>query len=122
MLVIGKKCYLCGNTEFNKRPGSVRDTRNWKFLNALLAGWFFFHRLIMSEAAFMKIQGCMAKMCRMFKPSLKIPHGMTNGVSSISNQRCQTADYWILDVGQEDFFQKRGSWQQQHMAWNQKQD
>ena len=25
MMAVVKKCYLCGNTEFNKRPGSARD-------------------------------------------------------------------------------------------------
>ena len=41
MLVIGKKCYLCGNTEFNKRPGSVRDNPELEILECASCGLVF---------------------------------------------------------------------------------
>lgn len=36
-----KKCYLCGNTVFNKRPGSVRDNPNLKMLECASCGLVF---------------------------------------------------------------------------------
>jgi 2-polyprenyl-3-methyl-5-hydroxy-6-metoxy-1,4-benzoquinol methylase len=36
-----KKCYLCGCTEFNKRPGSVRDNPNLKILECTSCGLVF---------------------------------------------------------------------------------
>ena len=41
MLVDGKKCYLCGGTEFNKRPGSVRDNLELEILECASCGLVF---------------------------------------------------------------------------------
>ena len=40
-----KKCYLCGYTEFNKRPGSVRDNPNLKILECASCGLVFLSSL-----------------------------------------------------------------------------
>ncbi|HDY87947.1 MAG TPA: class I SAM-dependent methyltransferase [bacterium] len=41
MPVIGKKCYLCGNTGFDKRPGSVRDNPELQILECASCGMVF---------------------------------------------------------------------------------
>ena len=38
MMTNVKKCYLCGNTEFNKRPGSVRDRPELKVFECASCG------------------------------------------------------------------------------------
>ncbi len=41
MMVDVKKCYLCGGTEFNKRPGSVRDRPELEVLECASCGLVF---------------------------------------------------------------------------------
>ena len=36
-----KKCYLCGGTEFNKRPGSVRDRPELEVFECVFCGLVF---------------------------------------------------------------------------------
>lgn len=37
-MVVNGKCYLCGGTEFNKRPGSVRDRSELEILECASCG------------------------------------------------------------------------------------
>ena len=41
MLIDDPKCYLCGNTEFNKRPDSVRDNLELDVLECASCGLIF---------------------------------------------------------------------------------
>ena len=40
-MVNGEKCYLCGGTEFNKRPGSVRDRPELEIFECVSCGLVF---------------------------------------------------------------------------------
>jgi 2-polyprenyl-3-methyl-5-hydroxy-6-metoxy-1,4-benzoquinol methylase len=40
-MVVNGKCYLCGSTEFNKRPGSVRDKPELEVLECVSCGLVF---------------------------------------------------------------------------------